>query len=50
MKLENAKKYRVLLDSSAPYQETGATGDMSLPTGGVELALKPYMAVYYLVG
>lgn len=50
MKLENAKKYRVLLDSNAPYQETGATGDIPLPAGGVELALKPYTAIYYLVG
>ena len=50
MKLENAKKYCVLLDSNAPYQETGATGDMPLPAGGVELALKPYTAIYYLVG
>ncbi len=50
MKLENAKKYRVLLDSNAPYRETGATGDMPLPADGVELALRPYTAVYYLVG
>lgn len=50
MKLENAKKYHVLLDSNAPYQETGATGDMPLTADGVELVLKPYTAIYYLVG
>lgn len=49
LRLENAKTYRVLLDSTAPYRETGATGKMALPADGVELALKPYTAIYFLV-
>ena len=49
LKLENAKKYRVLLDSNAAYKQTGATGDIPLPAGGVELRLKPCTAIYYLV-
>ena len=50
LKLEQAERLRVVLDSSAPYRETGASNDMPLPAGGVRLALKPYSAIYYLVG
>ena len=46
---EQAKKYRVLLSSGAPYRETGATGDMPLPSEGVELELNPYAGIYLLL-
>ena len=48
LKLEGVQTLQVLLDSGAPYRETGGGARLPLPPEGVELRLKPYCALYYI--